>query len=318
MGRLAADAPKEMIHLRAGRAQVEIAPRAGGAIAAFRWDVSGAHVNWLRPATAEAIRDRDPEGMACFPVVPYSNRIRDGRFSFEGRKIQLPAQSGIDAHCEHGHGWRSAWSVVAHDGSTARLLHRYPAGQSWPWPYVAEQLFVLTDENLAVTVTLTNIGDRPMPCGLGLHPYFPATKLTRLSARVTLMWETDAEVLPTRLVVPAQAENPTSGVVISNATLDNAFTGWTGEAEISWPETGARLSMTADAPLRVLVVYTPAGADYFCAEPVSNITDAANLAATRTDTGLLTLQPGHSVCATVRFIPSNCQDNRVTRTTQGE
>ena len=75
--------------------------------------------------------------------------------------------------------------------------------------------------------------------------------------------------------------------------LDNAFTGWRRQAIISWPERGARLSLDADAPLGFLVVYSPAGEDHFCVEPVSHCTDAFNLAAQgRADTGMLTLQPG--------------------------
>ena len=64
-------------------------------------------------------------------------------------------------------------------------------------------------------------------------------------------------------------------------------------------------SLDADPPLGFLVVYSPAGEDYFCAEPVSHCTDAFNLAAQgRADTGMLTLQPGASVSATVRLRPS--------------
>jgi aldose 1-epimerase len=45
-------------------------------------------------------------------------------------------------------------------------------------------------------------------------------------------------------------------------------------------------------------VYTPPGQSFFCAEPVSHITDAFNLAAAgQRDTGMLTLAPGESVRA---------------------
>jgi aldose 1-epimerase len=51
-------------------------------------------------------------------------------------------------------------------------------------------------------------------------------------------------------------------------------------------------------------VYTPPGASYFCAEPVSHCTDAFNLAAqARDDTGMLVLEPGASVSAAVRLRP---------------
>jgi aldose 1-epimerase len=53
------------------------------------------------------------------------------------------------------------------------------------------------------------------------------------------------------------------------------------------------------------VVYSPAGEDFFCVEPVSHCTDAFNLAAQgRADTGMLTLHPGASLSAAMRFRPS--------------
>ena len=58
--------------------------------------------------------------------------------------------------------------------------------------------------------------------------------------------------------------------------------------------------MTAEAPLDFLVVYTPKGRSFFCAEPVSHMTDAFNLAAGgRTDTGARTLAPGETLRAVV-------------------
>ena len=313
MERILAEADADMVHLGAGYARADLAPRAGGSVAAFRWEIGGRVRDWLRPATAAAIAGDDAEGMACFPLAPYSNRIRNGKFTFGDRCVALPARPGIDPHCEHGHGWRNAWAVVRRDAGTALLQYHYSGDTAacWPWPYLAEQYVVLTENDLAVTLGLTNLGDRPMPCGIGLHPYFPATSGTRLNAAVAGMWETDDDILPTRLVAAAPPIGTAAGIAIDAVALDNAFIGWDGVARITWLETGATLALTAEAPLRVLVLYTPGGAEYFCAEPVSNVTDAVNLAATRDDTGLLVLAPGGSVRATVRFTPSLNQTIRI-------
>ena len=144
-----------------------------------------------------------------------------------------------------------------------------------------------------------------MPVGLGFHPYFPRTPRCRLSARVDAMWATDAEVMPTSLVDADPRLGAAHGLPVAEVTLDNAFTGWHRQATITWPERGARLLLDADAPLGFLVVYSPAGRDYFCVEPVSHCTDAFNLAAQgRAGTGMLTLEAGASVSAIMRLRPS--------------
>src|SRR5262249_58231396 len=90
------------------------------------------------------------------------------------------------------------------------------------------------------------------------------------------------------------------GVLADRVALDNCFVGWNRRAVIEWPEPGVRLVMAAEAPLDFLVVYTPPGRPFFCAEPVSHVTDAFNLAAAgRTDTGAHTLAPGETLRAAV-------------------
>lgn len=298
------DHPGNVITLRAGRAAVGIAPSIGGSIAHFHWIDGGQRHDWLRPAEASDLAARTPDRMACFPLVPFSNRIRDGRFSFGGRAIALPLNQWPQPHAEHGHGWQAAWSVAARKDDSATLEYNHAEG-AWPYPYRARQEIAVTDDELKLTLSIENRGHETMPAGLGFHPYFPRTGRCTLAASVDAMWATDAEVMPTVLTGADPRLGHGNGLPVSAAVLDNAFTGWQRQATIVWPERGARLSLDADPPLGFLVVYTPSGEDYFCVEPVTHCTDAFNLAAQgRGDTGMLTLQPGASLSATVRFRPT--------------
>ena len=293
-----------IVTLTTKRALLGVAPGVGGSIVRYRWvDGAGGH-DWLRPATDSDLASGSAERLACFPLVPFSNRIRDGRFEFDGREVRIPLNQWPQPHAEHGHGWQAAWTVV--DRAAHRLTLEYNhAADLWPFPYRAVQDFALTDDALRVTLSVENLGSLPMPIGLGLHPYFPRTKHCRLSAQVDAMWATDDEVMPTALTEPDPRLGEGDGLPVDDAALDNVFSGWRGHATIVWPEHRARLSIDADPPLGHLVIYSPAGAGFFCAEPVSHCTDAFNLAAQgRPDTGMLTLQPGAVLPATVRFRPS--------------
>lgn len=288
-----------LIELRDGKASVAIAPDIGGSLLWFRWLEDSQTIDWLRPAGAEALAGRDPAGVACFPLVPYSNRIRDGRFEFDGRRIQLPVCPD-DPHFEHGHGWRQPWSVEKSGPSQAVLRYRHlPDG--WPWGYEAEQEITLANGILQVRLTLRNLAEHRMPAGFGLHPYFPASPTTRIDTSVAAMWETDTDMLPTRLVATPHRQQ---AIEISRAGLDNVFSGWSRRARITWPDRGAALDLEADAPFDFLVLYTPSGEPFFCAEPVSNATDAFNLGSkTPDDVGFRVLDPGQSWSASARFIP---------------
>jgi aldose 1-epimerase len=296
--------PSTVVELRAGRARAGVAPGIGGSLTHFCWiDAAGRH-DWLRPSTLDDVRAGTADRLACFPLVPFSNRIRNGRFGFRGRAIELPLNQWPQPHAEHGHGWQAAWSVAAQSAGALALEYDHPAS-TWPFPYRARQTFDLTDDELKVSLVIENTGTAAMPAGLGFHPYFPRTPRCRLAAPVAAMWETDAEVMPTALVAADPRLIEREGLPVDQVALDNAFTGWARTATISWPERGAKLTVQADAPLGFLVVYSPPGEAYFCAEPVSHCTDAFNLAAQgRDDTGMLLLEPAASVRASMYLRPA--------------
>ncbi len=297
-----------MLTLCRDRYEVDLCPEIGGSIAGFRSRVDGRPMDWLRPAGPAALERGDSRDSACFPLVPYSNRIRDGCFTFEGREIRLPRNFGGHPHSIHGHGWQAPWQVAEVTPDTAVLAYRHRAGD-WPFHYEARQHFRLDGEGLIVTLELVNRSEGAMPAGLGLHPYFPRTPETRVLAEVSEIWRTDGEVMPLARVRPEGARDPARGVFADRVALDNVYTGWDGRATIEWPERGAKLEMTAfepasQGPLGFLVLFTPPGEDFLCVEPVSHCTDAFNMAAAgAADTGMRVLAPGERFEVRVTFTP---------------
>jgi aldose 1-epimerase len=285
----------DLITLRAGDAAVELAPEAGGSVTRYWIERGPVTREWLRPTPAGALRAGHPELAAAFPLVPYSNRIRAGRFSFRGRSVVEPLNRPPERHAIHGHGWQARWQPTEVTAATARLEYRHPAG-AWPWAYHATQRFILTPSELTVELGLSNQSTAPMPAGLGWHPYFPRTARVTIAADVRAMWLTDEERMPTERVAPPA---PPFG-----RGRDNCFVGWSRRVTIDWPELGARLLMRAEPPLDYLVVFTPARRPFFCVEPVSHVTDAFNLAeAGRSDSGILVLEPGETLRTAVVLTP---------------
>lgn len=292
--------------LQSGDYALTLYPEIGGSIGRFTWR----GIDLLRPMSDAAIAARNSEGASCFPLFPFSNRVRNGHFRFEGRDIYLPRNT-TGPHVEHGHGWQRPWSILAQGTSDTTIGFTHDPAQdgTWPFAYRAAMQFDLSDAGLVVTLSAENTGDRAMPFGCGLHPYFPRTPKSRLTAAVTGFWETDAEVMPTRHVDVPASFDLNRGLAMRNVVVDNVFTGFKGTAEIAWPEHGTGLTVEADPAFAQLVIYVPdqvtqiaemAGGilPYFCAEPVSNITDAFNLSG---DTGMIVLAPGSSFRAEIRF-----------------
>ena len=288
-------------------AVVELAPTIGAALAAFRHD--GA--DGLRPTPPEAHQQRNVRQFACYPLVPYSNRIAHARLSTGGTDFALDRNFGDHPHAIHGVGWQREWKVEAHDATSALLALDHPGrgdgARAWPFAFRATQAVVLSGDAghamLSLTLTIENRDERAFPVGLGWHPFFPCDGATELGFAADGIWHTDETRLPTLhgVLEPAQRFDPPRA--LHGTTLDNVFTGWRGEAEIRWPVQRRRVRIEADASLAFLVVFVPEGRDYLAVEPVTHMTDAFSRAARGDrDTGTLVLAPGRSRSCTMRIV----------------
>ena len=214
----------------------------------------------------------DPFAVACFPMVPYANRIARGRFNFGGRAVHLKRNSEADRHPLHGQGWRSPWEVFASTASSASLIFEGGADE-WPWHYLAEQHLQLSHNALTTRLSIENLAQSPMPVMLGLHPYFCDPDQAQLQAETPRVWLTDNASLPTEEVATPLDWSLDRARSITAVPLDHCFTHWNGTAVIRWPDRKVHIRATN---CRYLHVYAPAGRDFFCVEPLSAATGALN------------------------------------------
>lgn len=267
-----------VLSLRNGRLALELAPHAGGSVVRFTCDGG----DLLRPMSVEAMASGKGDDAALYPLVPFSNRIANGRLVFEGETFQLARNWPGVSHPMHGDGWARAWEVVRSDGASAEINYHHEregAQGGWPFRYRARQSYRLDDDRLTVGIALDNLEDRPVPAGIGLHPFFVRHADTVLSCRTQAVWRADAEVLPVeRIAVPADWDFA-CGRRVDEVALDNCFDGWDGRATIAWPGKRLRLDLEAGAPFRHLVIYTPPGKPFFCVEPVSHANGQVGLSA---------------------------------------
>lgn len=287
----------EALRLRRGDLALDLCPKWGGAIAGFCCGDRAL----LRPGGEAFLQRGDPRLAACFPLVPFSNRIADGRFRFRGRTYELARNFPPEPHAIHGQGWQLPWEVRHRDERFAELAcrHRVPAT---PLDYEARQTFRLEEAALEIELEVENTGDRPMPAGLGLHPYFVRTPKAALQARLTHMWLVDERNIPRERVELPEHLDFSSPLEVATLELDNGFDGWDGRAQIVWPEAGRRLTILADPPCDRLVIYVPRGKTYFCVEPATNANNGFNLLGDDPDlSGVRVLAPGERLTGFVRF-----------------
>jgi aldose 1-epimerase len=249
----------------AGALRLQLTPSIGGAISAFERD----ELPVLRrcPDPLDQVLDA-----ACFPLVPFANRIRGGRFTFRGREVRLTPNMAGDPSPLHGQGWMNPWSAVTESSASATLDYRHEPGE-WPWRYAARQEFALDENGLVVTLSCRNLSDEPMPCGLGMHPYFECGSETRIDTKVACVWTVDEHVLPVAKV-PATGRYDLHDRAVCGQGLDNGFSDWGGVATITGEPVGT-IAMSSPGA-HFFQLYSPPAGGIFVAEPVSHANCALN------------------------------------------
>lgn len=274
-----------MIELRAGRLRCELHPELGGSVAGLWLD----DLPVLRSTPAAALTSS--RLAACYPLVPFSNRIGHASLVWQGTQHPLIRNNGDEPHAIHGVGWQRAWEVLDQDDTSAMLAYQHRSDAAWPFAFDCSHTLRLTPAGLEMVLAMTNQSRQPAPAGLGWHPYFPKRAGSRIALRATGCWETGPDKLPTERL-------PSHGVDADCESLDidHCFDGWDGLVELR----DAALQVRVRSELTRLVVFTNGSRTYLAIEPVTHVNNAVHLyarGAPAPELGLRVLQPGESMMA---------------------
>jgi galactose mutarotase-like enzyme len=275
-------------------------------------------------------------------LLPYANRI-PGALSPDGKTVETeilgrPVRLPANAQAKKPGGQRYAMHglILASrvDGMHRRTTEDEDAVQATldagdfrqHWRSRTEISFenVLRSDSFTLSVTARNVGDEPLPLGIGWHPYFLLPSGHRAQARLRLparrRTEVDdyANVLPTGRILPVAGTpydfTAPGGRALGDLYLDDCFTdlerspGGEAIAEVVDPEAAYGLRVIAVSPhIRAIQVYAPPEKGFVVIEPQFNLADPFGPEwGPDVDTGMVLLEPGGSVTYSARlelFVP---------------
>jgi aldose 1-epimerase len=287
-----------------GLTQIEIAPEEGCNLLSFRVDEQDYIV-----ALGEGQR------LLGTPILyPMPNRVRDGCFTFGGRRFAFQPNNG--PNYIHGLVRDKTWDIddPVLGQQQASLTARYrmapgePAYERFPIRNTLEVTFVLRPGTLSYRFVVRNDdAESALPFGLAIHPYFPiigerADVRLWVPARAHMAAE---DLLPTGELEPLDGSpydlrRPRS---LEGLDIDDVYWGLTPSRPqvIYYDRIGKMLTLEASELFTHSVVYTPAGQPFFCVENQSCSTDAHNLHAQGLEEAahLTILPPGRSLSARI-------------------
>ncbi|MBL8851680.1 MAG: aldose 1-epimerase [Planctomycetaceae bacterium] len=299
------------IVLQDGGSRAAISVQFGFNVFEFQAQVGDRCVDVIDSLPALLQGTRRPTHSGAPILFPFPNRIRNGRFHWNGVAYIAPVlPDRPDAI--HGYALDSRWHIVEQGprhavGRWQLSVDAPDRTANWPADCILEVRYELQGPTLRSQFRIANPDSRPLPWGLGTHTYFKLPlgpegrrEDCQLLAPAHKLWVLENS-LPTGEQVAVTAEKDLrTWRSIGTELRDDVYTdvrptNGVVECIMRDPAAGLEIVQRSDAAFRELVVFTPPNRRVVCMEPYTCVTDAINCQQQGMDAGLHILPPGDEV-----------------------
>ena len=247
-------------------------------------------------------------------LFPYPNRIREGRFSWDGRTFQLTPQEVLfdpTGNAIHGLCLDRPWRIVERTGDRVTGAFRCsidaPDRQNlWQADAEIQVSYQVVGSCLRSEIRVVNHDDKSRPWGFGTHAYFrvPLSSTSAASQCVLTVpghsiWNLEQCLPDGTKHTPSSDLELHQGRTFDGLKVDDIYSDVTSEkgvvtCRIADPAAGLAVEQRCSSDFRELVVFTPPWSSSVCMEPYTCVTDAINLEQRGIDAGLRVLPAGQT------------------------
>lgn len=258
-----------------GACLTEIFLRGQSVLDGYRSDAELASLDWGKSAI----------------LAPFPNRLKDGRYRFEGVEYQFPLNEPSRGNALHGFVMDKPFEVVERTPDLIALQYRYGGEFPWyPFPFALRVSYRLeSPASFVVSFEMENTGDGAMPAGLGWHPYF---RLGQSADEIILQLPAADRILVDERMIPTGEKVGFSAFGTPGLIGDTGFdTGFRlpasdGPAMVQLRHGSFVLEYWQDPVFSYLQVFIPPARRSIALEPMT-----CNIDAFRNGEGLVRLEP---------------------------
>ena len=233
-----------------------------------------------------------------FVTVPYFGPIRKKSFYDYNKDdyISLQRNHILEQETIHGEGWISKWNINKLTKNSIELFFNHNGKIGFPCKYKAIQKFTLMKNSLIVTISIENLDKHSFDCGIGFHPWFNISKNSKIySNSFNYLQEKKSNNFKKTKFLNKKFLD------LNRYKIDKTFLNWNGKSKLIINK-DVSLNIKNIKNINNLHIYSPRNEDFFCIEPVTNITDAYYLKKLgRKDHGLISLKPNKKIRAACEF-----------------
>lgn len=211
--------------------------------------------------------DAQCDGARGQSLIPWPNRVRDGKWSWQGAELQLALTEPEQHNAIHGLCRWASWELVERSDATVTLTCAVVPQPGYPWRLEVTNTWTLDDDGLSVSTTVTNASDTDAPVAVGFHPYLTVGTPTIDAAVLTLPAGT--RILTGEQQIPTGTE-PVAGTdydftapkSIGSLEIDYAFRDLRRDPDgkvrliLRGPDDGVAVTLWVDAAYSYLELFT--------------------------------------------------------------
>jgi aldose 1-epimerase len=207
------------------------------------------------------------DGARCQTLVPWPNRVQDGKWSWRGTDLQLALTEPEQHNAIHGLVRWMPWSALARDESSVTVACTSYPQPGYPWTIEVRNAWALAAEGLSVQTTIVNHSEVAAPVAAGFHPYLTVGTASIDDAVLTLPGETrlltGAQQIPTgREPVAGTAYDFREPRAVGDLAIDHTYTDLQRDADgrcrlrLAAPDGSAQVTFWTDEAYPYLEIFT--------------------------------------------------------------
>lgn len=230
-------------------------------------------------------------------LIPFPGRVAEGRYSFDGRALQLDRNDKEGPNAIHGFVRTLPWAILSADSRCASFEVRLDAEsygpRGYPFSLDIRVTYSLDRQGLSCAFAVQNVGDQAAPVGVGFHPYFTVGTALIDEAEVRIpgagYLEFNERLTPTGTIVSAAGTDwdYRNYRPIGNRRFNHCYVHLERNAEgmatasLRHDGSGRAIDIVMDRSFSAVVVYTgdaiaEAPRRAFAIEPMTCASDAFN------------------------------------------
>lgn len=162
-------------------AYVVILPELGGIINSYSVCKDGEYISVIDGyANLQDFKENNESAYKSNFLFPFPNRIRDGKYKFEGQSFQLALNKIDENNSLHGLVYDEVYDVLkvleSEEKCRVELGLQFKGKKGYERKAEIKLSYTFSEEGLLCEAAIENTGDELLPFGLGWHHYFTFEK----------------------------------------------------------------------------------------------------------------------------------------------